>query len=137
MDSKLHAPGICFALAVALLSGFASAQDAERPNANLDTAQLEKRLGELERQVEGLLKEIRELRQEIQPLGSGKILVFQLQYIDSHTATKVLKKVFGLSQDTRGPLVIEADAVANSVVVFGPPEKIEMVKEILNKLDRK
>jgi type II secretory pathway component GspD/PulD (secretin) len=138
MNTVLRVTTVCIALAVVLTGVSAFTQQTERPEGNRDFAKLEKRLAELERQIRLLLKEVQELRREIHPqVGSPKVTVFRFRELDAASATRVLKDIFGTSQAVHGAFIIEADSASNSVVVVGPAEKAQMVKEILDKLDTK
>jgi type II secretory pathway component GspD/PulD (secretin) len=134
----------CIATAVILTAASASTQQTETPTSQIDAVKLEKRLEEIERQLATLLNEVQQLRRElhIQP-AAPKVTVFPLKELDANSASRLLSDIFAATAltDFRGNkhpvVVIQADSATNSVIVVSTQEKIDAIKEILDKLDSK
>lgn len=83
---------------------------------------------ELLRVVEALLLRL-DTPQKSEPTAKMKTVVFQLKNISASDAIAAAAAL-GL-EDTR----MQADAVSNSLVVYGPAEAISQVKELIQELD--
>ena len=89
------------ALGVLLVVTTTRAADAPKPQPNPAPASTEQRLADLERQLETILKEVRQLRQELAAAGASapqqaKVLtVIALKKVEAAKAAKELAPIFG------------------------------------------
>ena len=73
------------------------------------------------------------------------IKVYRLKFADAEELEKIFKSVKETAGDTRkrvgkaasaaAPVSINADKATNSIIVFGPPETIKLMDELVSKLD--
>jgi RNA polymerase sigma factor (sigma-70 family) len=113
--------------------------DAAAPNAKpAGPRSLERRLADVEKQLQQLLTEVRSLRQELK--GKGKPAevvadgtVFRLRHASAVDAAKILQEVF---RGKRSPdLRVVADPRTNSLIVFAAPRLLGDIKKVLLLLD--
>lgn len=116
-----------------------AAADKPNPDPAPTPAAVEKRLADLERQVEATLKEIRQLRQELArgPAAGGPkaaatqvLTVIALRHASADRAAEVVRKV--LPAAAEGMVV---DVRTNSLLLRGTGAAVADVKDLLLELD--
>ena len=119
-------------LAAALCAPAARAADAPKPQPKPAPASTEQRLADLERQLEAILKEVRQLRQELAAAPQPQVLtVIALKYVEAAKAAKELGPLFA----NPGADVI-ADQRTNSLVLRGTEAQIKQARAVIEKLEK-
>lgn len=121
----------CAVVALSLLSGTAFAQGSP--------AELDQRLGQIEKQLTGLLDEIKTLRQELKEQDPAEkpapeLRIFALKYIEAGTVAPLLQELLGGDQASAFRCV--ADLPTNQLIVLGTMEQLDQVEALLVRLDK-
>lgn len=97
----------------------------ERPN-------LERRLADLERQLEASLKEVKDLRAELKARAEGDFEIYRLKNVPAEGLAQTLHKLLG---DDGKSLRIVAEPTSNSLLVRAKPDQANILKAIIQRLD--
>jgi RNA polymerase sigma factor (sigma-70 family) len=92
---------------------------------------IERRLAELEKRLEGALDEVKALRQALKT-SRGGMTAFPLKHASADNAVEVIRAAY-----PDGQLRITRDDQTNTVYVQGTPEGIQAVRRLLEALDAK
>jgi type II secretory pathway component GspD/PulD (secretin) len=126
-------------LLLGLVTTAAPAQERPPPVSRPDLASLERRLGEVEKQLGLLLQEVKSLREELRPpavpplTARAEVKIFVLRNTAPSPVVKVLQDLLQ-GRDGRA-LVITADQRTNSVLVRGHPEHLQLIEALIARLD--
>jgi RNA polymerase sigma factor (sigma-70 family) len=109
-----------------------------QPREDAKLANLRRRVGDLEKQVQRLNAELRSLRQNVRgsaprPAGRGNLKVFPLKNLRAEEVAKTLKELFAAK--TTGALTIATHAGTNTVLVQGNPEDLEEIEGVIMRLE--
>ena len=111
---------------------FVPAVRGEGPSA----AYLDRRLGELEKQLGALLNQVKDLRKELQaapPQAKAglELKVFTLKHAECVDMTRLLQELF------QGSMRVVADPRTNSVLIHAKAELMQAIEAIVSRLDEK
>lgn len=120
------------ATAVALTGGLAAAQPAK------ESADVNRRLAELEKRVDAMLQEVRALRAESKARAAAEkpneVRVFALKHANASEMARTLK---GLMQGPDGKgLAFSVDERTNSLLAKGTAKHLDIVQAIVTRLDQ-
>jgi type II secretory pathway component GspD/PulD (secretin) len=127
-----------FLVAAALFAGsiFPPSLCSQQPGPGprpADTTDAERRLANLEKQLDALHKEIAELRQELKAKPPRpEMRVFALKHVPAVDMAKTLQAVLG---ETNKTLRIVADPQTNSVLVSAAEQESAVIEALINQLD--
>jgi multidrug resistance efflux pump len=108
---------------------------SDRPRARRAAAALEQRVAALEKEVEALRAEIAELKGQpasIAPLREIKVI--RLKHSSADASSKLVQDLFGPERGAQ--IGAAAETVTNSVILYGPPERMHVIEALLLELDQ-
>ncbi len=109
-------------------------QRSDRPRARRAAAALEQRVAALEQEVEALRAEIAELKRLPASTASpSEIKVIPLKNSLADDSAKLVQELFGPERESQ--IGAAADARSNSVILTGPPDRMDVIVALLLRLD--
>jgi hypothetical protein len=102
-----------------------------------DVANLQSRLGDLEKQLQALTKELAALRQNLQTAAAaptGKVRIFSLQKLSAFEVANTLKELFATRLAAK-TLSIASHQESNSILVQGSSEDLDNIEAVISRLE--
>jgi RNA polymerase sigma factor (sigma-70 family) len=102
-----------------------------------DLANLQRRLGGLEKQIQALTKELEVLRQNLQAAAAaptGKVRIFSLQKLSAFEVANTLKELFATRLAAK-TLSIASPQESNSILVQGSPKDLDNIEAVISRLE--
>jgi RNA polymerase sigma factor (sigma-70 family) len=112
---------------------------AGQPKEDARWTNLQRRLGDMEKQLRLLTDELQALRKSLKPLapppaGKSEVRVFALKNLEAVEVLQTLKELFA-ARLTGGALSIAANPSTNTVLAQGSPENLEAIEVVIQRLE--